>query len=285
MSERVEVSAAGTASAPSSAVEASRRRRAGGSRRRRPIKKETTESEEEVAEVTRERKERPAHVPSVEVPSDLIGKAAVGEICDIIKRGRGKFGFIYIGEGEFSRSETPRIYFNFKDYDDKVYLPRRGYSVEFVCKTDESNRPYAAEITLTAKGLEQAQAREAKISSDGAPKVIREVDVIEAETEKISARRRRPRRNFDDRSISLVVQCDGKGDESKIIDAKLSQSIGKLKHSATKEFDAPHSFNIYCQITPANPEGILLTKAILKQMADNDVIYLKESAIPSEEKP
>lgn len=43
-------------------------------------------------------------------------------------------------------------------------------------------------------------------------------------------------------------------------------SQGKLKHSATVEFGAPIDLNVYCQVSPENPEGVLLTRAILNNM-------------------
>ena len=42
--------------------------------------------------------------------------------------------------------------------------------------------------------------------------------------------------------------------------------LGKLKHAATVEFDAPIEFNVFCKVTAENPEGILLTKAIFTEM-------------------
>jgi hypothetical protein len=44
-----------------------------------------------------------------------------------------------------------------------------------------------------------------------------------------------------------------------------STSIGKLKHSATVEFGAPIEYNVF-RITPENPEGILLSKAMFSDM-------------------
>jgi hypothetical protein len=44
-------------------------------------------------------------------------------------------------------------------------------------------------------------------------------------------------------------------------------SIGKLKHAATVEFGAPIDLNVYCQVSPENPEGVLLTRAILNTMS------------------
>ena len=40
---------------------------------------------------------------------------------------------------------------------------------------------------------------------------------------------------------------------------------GKLKHSATVEFGAPIEYNVF-RITPENPEGILLSKAMFSDM-------------------
>ena len=204
-----------------------------------------------------EREER----PNVPVPPELIGKTAVGKIETIVRRGRGQFGFIFIGEGEGSRATTPRIYFNFKDYVETRFPPRRGYLVSFMCEEDDEGRPYATNLTLTPTGLVEAEQREEEYlkrtaTSTGEPRVPRE------------RRERRDKRDDDERTVTLMVTCEGKSGEKQIT-AKLSQSIGKLKHTATTEFDAPIEYNVYCA------DGTLLSRAILAEMSEGSIIHLK----------
>jgi hypothetical protein len=51
-------------------------------------------------------------------------------------------------------------------------------------------------------------------------------------------------------------------------------STGKLKHSATVEFGAPIDLNVYCQVSPEYPEGVLLTRAILNLMSVSQFIIM-----------
>lgn len=148
------------------------------------------------------------------VPASMIGTTVSGKICDVVKRGRGQFGFIFIGEG--SRSETPRIYFSFKDYSDTGFPPRRGYLVEFECAEDDTKRAYACNVRLTAEGIKEATDRDLKYQSNPDNK-----------KESTGERRvRKPRKDLaEGRSVVLKVTCEGKS-ESKQVTADVTQSIG-----------------------------------------------------------
>ena len=151
------------------------------------------------------------------VPPSIIGQTVTGKICDIVKRGRGQFGFIFIGEG--SRAETPRIYFSFKDYNEENFPPHRGYLVEFECAEDDAKRAYASNVRLTAKGIEEASERNAKYPS-----------IAEKEKEPGDERERRGRRPKKDlgegRSVVLKVTCEGMS-ETKQVTADVTQSLGR----------------------------------------------------------
>jgi hypothetical protein len=187
-------------------------------------------------------------------------KTVTGKICDIVKRGRGQFGFIHIGEGP-KRSDTPRIYFSFKDFTETKFPPRRGYLVEFECAKDQSNRSYAANVKLTEEGLKEAEERDLKYMIN--PDNKRESTGGE----------RKPRRDeMEGRNIVLMVTCEGES-ETKQITANVAHSIGKLKHLA----GAPMEFNVFCHITPETPDGVLLSRAILNEMSDNEMIHIKQA--------
>lgn len=155
-------------------------------------------------------------IMSPSVPKSMIGTTVTGKICDIVKRGRGQFGFILIGEG--SRSETPRIYFSFKDYTEANYPPRRSYLVEFECSEDDSERAFASNVRLTAEGLKEASERDAKYQANS-----------ETKKEPTGERRvRRPRKDVGEgRTVVLKVTCEGMT-ETKQVTANVTQSIGKI---------------------------------------------------------
>lgn len=210
-------------------------------------------------------------------PPLFFGKVTQGRIADVINGGRGRYGFINFGT-EDATETTPRVYFNFTDYQDAEFVARKGYTVEFLVSKDESDRAFASNVRLTAAGRAQAAEREARIAADK-PRGDREPRERKPAAEGAAAgageggeRKRRERpprvRPEDDRSVTLRVSCEGKPDV-KIVIAKLGQSIGKLKHSATEAFEAPTTLNVFY-----NNE--LLTKAILRTLNDNDTIHLKE---------
>jgi hypothetical protein len=198
-----------------------------------------------------------------------MGQTATGKICDIVRRGRGQFGFIFIGDGEGTRADTPRIYFNFKDYTETKFPPRRGYLVEFTCAEDDEKRVFASDVKLTVQGLQEAAVREEEFQKRVASGEKREP----REPREPRERRERRVREEDDRTVTLKVTCEGKSGEKQIT-AKVGQSIGKLKHTAAAEFEAPIEYSVYCHVSPSNPEGTLLTRSLLSNLTDNDVIHL-----------
>lgn len=149
------------------------------------------------------------------VPKSMIGTTVTGKICDIVKKGRGQFGFIFIGEG--TRTETPRIYFSFKDYTETNFPPRRGFLVEFECAEDDSERSFASKVRLTPEGLIEAGARDVRYQANS-----------EMKKESNGERRvRRPRKEVGEgRTVVLKVTCEGR-DETKQVTANVTQSIGK----------------------------------------------------------
>ena len=206
-------------------------------------------------------------IPSPPFPIGDLGKTVSGKICDIVKRGRGQFGFIYVGEG--SHSETPRVYFSFKEYTETKFPPRKGYLVEFECAEDDTDRVFAQNVRLTTVGLKEAAEREEKFLSNP--------DNIRKDQNGERRERRQKKEELDGRSVVLKVTCEGET-ETKQVTANTAQSIGKLKHSATVEFCAPIDFQVFCRITPETPEGVLLSRAILIEMSDNDLIHIKPAA-------
>lgn len=142
-------------------------------------------------------------IPSVPVPPELMGQVAIGKICDIVRRGRGQFGFIFIGDGEGTRADTPRIYFNFKDYTETKFPPRRGYLVQFVCAEDDEKRVFASEVKLTEQGLQEATVREEEFQK-------RVASGEKKEPREPRERRDRRVREEDDRTVTLKVTCEGK---------------------------------------------------------------------------
>ena len=226
-----------------------------------------------------ERAPRPPRV-SVPVPAELFGKIATGRIDGVINGGRSKYGFITINDTE------ARIYFSVTNFDSSEFTARRGYEVEFLVSKDESDRANATNVKLTAGGKVQAAEREAKIVADKAvaPREKKAAAVpaaaaaAGAEAGERKKRVRAPReRPEDDRSISLQVHCVGKT-EVKTVVAKLSQSIGKLKHAATEAFEVSPTLNVFVNVTAENAQGVLLSKALLRALNDNDAVYLREPA-------
>ena len=256
--------------------EQTRRRRV-----RTRTRKPRAEGEAGAAAAPRERTERAPRPPRVSTPvaAELFGKNATGTIDGVINGGRSKYGFINI-EGS-----DARIYFSVTNFDAAEFPPRRGYGVEFLVTKDDTDRPSATNVKLTAEGKVQAAEREAKIAAEKAsPAPARErkaaaapaAAAAGAEAGERKRRVRAPReRPEDDRSISLQVHCVGKT-EVKTVVAKLSQSIGKLKHTATEAFEASPTLNVFANVTSENPQGVLLSKALLRGMVDNDAVYLRE---------
>jgi hypothetical protein len=255
---------------------------------RRP--RQRKEKSEGGAGTPQEKAERPKREPRepreprerVPVPPELVGKTSVGKIVDVVERGKGSYGFVAL-------DNNVRVYFPTSSYADaSEFKARRGYEVEFTCGKDEKDRVYASSVRLTPAGKATAVEREAKIAADKAAAVNNSADGVkkarpakaansssasateggEGEKKPRRERRERPVRPEDDRSLSLTCTCQNSS-ESKSVVAVLSQSIGKLKHTATEAFGAPPTYNVF-------HKDALLTKAILRTLHDNDVIHIKE---------
>lgn len=240
----------------------------------------------------REKKERPPREPRerVPVPPELVGQTRTGTIVDVVLRGAAGFGFIEIEGGA-------RVHFRLAPFTEaNEFKARRGYEVQFTGDKDEKDRVYASNVRLTAAGRAQAAEREGKIAADkaanpapektrkprrepkeaGAAKEARpkaaeggaDAAPKEKRVRKPRERRERPVRPEDDRSLSLRVTCQGRS-EAHVVQAHLSQSIGKLKHAATEAFGAPVTYNVF-------HNNALLTKAILRTLNDNDTVHIKE---------
>jgi len=282
MADQVEVAAGGEGQKAGGGRQ--RRRGPDGRRRRGPPRDGAGGGAAAEGEARAPRERGPSRAATAcPVPAAFLGTTKEGKICDIIKKGQEKFGFIYIGDGTTAHEETPRIYFNFKDFEDADYVPRKGYSVAFKCLNDDKGRAYASALTLTEEGKTQAAEREALIKSTArepraageprAPREKKEKAEGGAGGEARPKRERKPRA-VDERTVQLKVTCVGKGSEEKELTARLGESIGRIKHAATQAFDAPIHLNVFCK-------GELLTKTILAGLSDGDVIHLGEPVASS----
>lgn len=239
----------------------------------------------------------------IPIPAELFNKPASGVVSEVITRGRGRFGFINIGDTQAGSRETPRIYFHFSEFKETDFRPRRGYLVEFHVNRDETDRAFASDVTLTAEGRVAAAERSARAEAQRAAAPAPAAAPAEPRAKKAAApaaaapapaerkpreprervegearepRKRRERRTNpeDDRSIDLRVTCQGFA-ETKVVTAVISQSIGKLKHSATEAFGAPIEYNIFSAPNAEFPLGQFLTKAILRTLSNNDAVHLR----------
>lgn len=211
-----------------------------------------------------------AKPPAIPIPAELVGMQATGKVLTILRKGRSRFGFIRIIDGnEFS----PSIYFTLAEYKDAEFL-RRGYNVEFTVNTDEQSRHYAADIHLTAESQKEAAEWNEKYEARRNERAGEEG----AAPQKAA---RPPRKSFDDRTITLKATCDGHSEE-KSVQFQTSKSVGKLKSIITIEFNAPLEYKVY-HISPEDPSGVFLTKAILSKLNDGDKVHLgvsKEAPAP-----
>lgn len=204
-------------------------------------------------------------LPSVPVPPEMVGKTGVlGKVADVVKKGHGQFGFIYIGEGEEAKADAPRIYFNFKDYE-AIFPPRRGYLVQFNVLQDDGGRAYAADVKLTEQGVQEATVRDEEFKK----KLAAEGKEPRAPRERRERRERRDDAGDDSRTVTLKVTCEGKVGEKQVT-AKVGQSIGRLKYTIAAEWDAPTEYSVFC-----HGGNTMLTKALLEELAEGDVIHLK----------
>jgi len=211
-------------------------------------------------------------VPSVPVPPEMVGKTGVlGKVCDVVKKQHGQFGFIYIGEGEAAKSDAPRIYFNFKDYE-AIFPPRRGYLVQFNVMQDEAGRAYAGDVKLTEQGVLEATIRDEEFKK----KLAAEGKEPRPPRERRERRERRDDAGDDSRTVTLKVTCEGKVGEKQVT-AKVGQSIGRLKYTIAAEWDAPTEYSVFC-----HGGNTMLTKALLEELAEGDVIHLKPAPAVTE---
>ena len=240
------------------------------SRRRRPVnaggKKNDDEDKEETNEKAGETgKEKPKRPSDIPVPPELIGTEVTGKIFDILRRYNASYGFILINSETSPKNQKPKIYFNMKDYGEADFIARKGYEVQFSVSKDERDRLCATNITLTPEGKVAAVAREERIAK------YKEEEAAAGGAAGTGDKKKFQRKN--DVPIPLTVTCDGKT-ETKTVEVRVFQSIGRLKHACIEAFDVPLQYSIYCQRTKENPEGILLTKTILKQMKEGDNVHL-----------
>ena len=131
---------------------------------------------------------------------------------------------------------------------------------------DDAGRPYASEVRLTPKGLEEATKRDEEIKAK-----------VAAEGGERKDGRSRPRMvQVENRMVTLKVTCEDKDGEREIT-VNVADSIGKMKHAATVAFDAPIEYSVYCGVSPETPEGTMLSRAHLNDLKDGDYIHLKPS--------
>ncbi len=210
--------------------------------------------------------EKEAYVP---IPEDMFNTTQEGRITDTLKTriGGSRFGFILIGQG---KPETlPRIYFKYEDFSDDEFVPRRGYMVTFSVEKDDQGRFVAKNVSLTEDGKEKAAIREVQIK---AQQDAQEAAGAEggAAAEKKPKKARKPRA-INDREVTLKLTAEGFEGEREVV-AKLGESLGKLKHTCITAFESDKiQLNVFKGDT-------LLTKSILREMADGDAINLKEMA-------
>ncbi len=191
-----------------------------------------------------------------------------GTIKDLIKARSGyrQFGFISIGN-DADASNSPTIYFNFSDFAEADFRPRKGYAVQFTVTQDEVARVAAKNVTLTAAGKVAAAEREKTIAERNASRVSNGT-ASPSTNSKPKARKPRTPRQVDPRSFKLKLTSSTHPGE-KEVEAKMGESLGKLKHHCITAFGTE---DITLQVYHA--DGRLLSKEILGSMKDGDSIKL-----------
>ena len=221
--------------------------------------------------------------PSAEVAESAYGKVQFGRVCDVLNRGREKFGFVYIlpsdgfvpknedgteGLGFSLYGEYPRVYFSFSEWKEELKA-RKNDVVTFTVLKDDKDRPYASSVSFTPSGKTAAVAREEafKLKAAEAPaKAPKSSEQVDAE--KKERKEKKTRKPIDTRSVVLKVTAEGFS-ETKEVTAVIGETLGKLKHSGVVAFECPIHFTIY-------HKGELLTKAVLEGLSDGDSIHLGE---------
>jgi len=203
----------------------------------------------------------------VPVPKEFLGQTKTGLISDMLKTkiGNGQFGFILVG-GEVEKANAPRIYFNKSDFTDAEFRPRKGYAVSFTVTEDEKSRLGAKNVQLTAEGRVTAAEREKEIAERAS--TVPKAAAGSPEAAKPKAKRARPPRAVDTRTVNLKVTNASVAGE-KDVEAKLGESLGKLKHLCIRAFE---SEDITLQVY--HSDGRLLSKEILGSMQDGDKVHL-----------
>ena len=97
--------------------------------------------------------------PTMEVVPGLAGTSMTGiiEFAETKSSREKKFGFIDVA--------ASRIYFSFADFQDAKHQPRKGLEVSFEVSVDDTDRPFASKVRLTASGAAEADRKAAAAST------------------------------------------------------------------------------------------------------------------------
>lgn len=256
--------------------------------RKKGGKKEENTADADAASAPKEAVAKKPVIEYKQVSDSLVGKTVTGIIEKVIYA-KLKFGFIYLNDGNPLTDNTPRIYYNFKNYTNLPdFPPKVSYEVEFQVERDESGRTYAGNIKLTAAGMATAVARKEALAMKEAESKSKAVGQAAAKASKKEAvaggaaatakdgegekkKTKKPRKKVDPatlKSVVLKATCDGKG-ETKDVSATIGVSLGALKVAATTAFGVPDTYKIY------TASGELLSRTIFKGYNDGDKIHLK----------
>lgn len=208
-----------------------------------------------------------------------------------------------MGEEVKAGPTTPKVYFSCAKLEDKTVVLKGGYNVKFVTQVDDQDRQYAAQVSLTSKGVEMAATREAANAESKKKQSEDRKESEEAKAEKAGNGRRRrkgkkaegneenvekkekkekkerqPRPPRPAKNLKFSVTCEGKA-ETKEVEFDTNQSLGKLKRILTAEFETPSTYLIYVGSTSND----LLTNAVLRQMEAGASLYFAPAKESSEE--
>jgi hypothetical protein len=217
------------------------------------------------------------------VPESQIGKTLFGRVCDVMNRGRERFGFIYITptDGHVPAAEEgksglalyaslPRIYFNAEEWKEGAETKvRKNDLVTFTALKDPKDRPYASNVTLTAQGKTAAVARDAAFAEaqkNAPPKAPRAAAGGGEDRPKREPRERKERKPIDERTVTLKLTCEGFPGTKEIV-ACVGESLGKLKHTGVTAFGAEAALMVFYKGEP-------ITKATLSTISDGETVHL-----------